>query len=631
MKEVIALFGVSYGTWSNICDMYLNLSDSSKKSYLQWFPFSKIDDADKKFLRSEKFYEKYIKTFSFVLFEKAMLRSENYLQKGDGSFRDASLVSPVLFLLLQAIGKEIFDKYISVRNENISVYYAGNYQFMRPKYKKDYDDFYKEINASLENFQYFIKTDITSFFSNINIDKLISRIEKICNSAEISFSANQLNLFKELLIYCGDGRFPIIENSVASSFLATVVYLDEVDDKLHSFILKHIPEYNDFKMIRYVDDLYILISSNCSMKELHRTYNEIRNEYSSILKSSGLTLNIKKCCIKETFEINEELKKSLYDEYFHDERRSIGTLFSGKFKEFIKNLSMELNTDSIDTETYNDIIKKNFSTSNIEFTASEIFNYFIYEDNTELCSVDTVNEIVRLIRENISFISLDPKRLTIMILKTKSDVAIKLLLCQLFEVNRNGKWNSYYTTIAIAYLVQRGFKHSDLLDIIKKQNLELYDYYKINCKGSFVKVFKEEKVNRLADYIKDDNKAKYLYFMYWCEKSKHNYMAAFAFYKNFFDRVTADMDFIVNQSKGLKRPNYKGFYKKGAFKDFYKTIDGNQDIIDMAHDLRNENPISHSSSALLDNNNTSQELNKSINDLSYLIFEYISLSSYLTK
>ena len=60
LQEVIALFGVSYDTWSSICDMYFNLSDNSKKSYLQWFPLSKINDTDKEFLRSEIFYEKEI-------------------------------------------------------------------------------------------------------------------------------------------------------------------------------------------------------------------------------------------------------------------------------------------------------------------------------------------------------------------------------------------------------------------------------------------------------------------------------------------------------------------------------------------------------------------------------------------
>ena len=161
-----SLFGVKYNTWKSVCDMYFSL-----------------------------------KTGSFVLFPPAMHQSENFLQKSDGSFRDSSLVGPAPYLMLQAVGKEIYDQYISVRPSDISVYYAGNYEHMRPKYKQDYDDFFKELNASIDEYQYFIKTDITNFFANINVDKLVAQIDKVCNSDEVSFSRTQLHLFKELLTY----------------------------------------------------------------------------------------------------------------------------------------------------------------------------------------------------------------------------------------------------------------------------------------------------------------------------------------------------------------------------------------------------------------------------------------------
>ncbi len=98
------------------------------------------------------------------MFPGIMHRSENFMQKGDGSFRDSSLVSMFLFLVLQCIGKEIYEKYISNRSSNFLVYYAGNYNKKRPRYKQDYDEFYKVLNSSIENYNYFIKTDITNFF-----------------------------------------------------------------------------------------------------------------------------------------------------------------------------------------------------------------------------------------------------------------------------------------------------------------------------------------------------------------------------------------------------------------------------------------------------------------------------------
>ena len=111
--------------------------------------------------------------------------------------------------------------------------------------------------------------------------------------------------------------------------------------------------------------------------------------------------------------------------------------------------------------------------------------------------------------------------------------------------------------------------------------------------------------------------------MYLCETKRKNYMAAFAYYKNYFDRVTADLDFVFNRNPRLKRPNYKGFYHEGAFKTFYSNVDNSDDVISKAHKLRNSNPLSHSSSELLDNDNTSDELDDNVKALSKLIYGYI--------
>ena len=127
------MFGISYDTWEKVCSMYFLLNKGSQKAYLQWFPFTKLSSADKNIISGEDFYNRHIRTASFVLFPPAMHQSENYLQKGDGSFRDSSLIGPILFLVLQSIGMEIHNHYTSIRPSDISVYYAGNYQYLRPK------------------------------------------------------------------------------------------------------------------------------------------------------------------------------------------------------------------------------------------------------------------------------------------------------------------------------------------------------------------------------------------------------------------------------------------------------------------------------------------------------------------
>lgn len=91
------MFGISYTTWKNVCEMYINLGTKNQKYFLQWFPFTKLSNTDKETLLSKKFYDTYISSGGFCQYPSMMHRSENYIQKGDGSFRDASLVSPILY------------------------------------------------------------------------------------------------------------------------------------------------------------------------------------------------------------------------------------------------------------------------------------------------------------------------------------------------------------------------------------------------------------------------------------------------------------------------------------------------------------------------------------------------------
>lgn len=622
------LFGITYETWVTVCKMYFTLKIGTKKAYLQCFPFSKLSEEDQKYIISVPFFEKYINSGAFVMFKAVMLRTENFIQKSDNSFRDASLVSPILYLILQSIGKEISLKYISERPNNIEVYYAGSYEHMRPLYKQDYDDFFKSINVDLEQYQYFIKTDISNFFSNINLDVLMRQIDIVCNCNTPQISQIHLRLYKELFAYCGDGKFPLIDNSVVSSYLASVIYLDPIDCKIYQYIEKNISVFTDFRIIRYVDDMYILVSSEKPIETLYTTYNEIRNEYSSILKEIGLTLNSIKCCIKPTYEINDELKKSLYDEYVNDKKCDIETLFKGQLLCFINDIRKELSVNHyITIEKYNNFIDKHFSSADIEFTGNEVFNYFIYENKSEFESNETVTAIVQLIEQDVSFIYIDPKRLTIMIMNTHNDSAIKIFLNQLFIRNRANKWNSYDTTIAIAYLIQSQFRHIDLLEIFKDKCPELYRYYDIFCRSSFCHLEQEKHAEKFLSIINGEKKSFFLYYMYLIEQHKNNNLAMFAYFKNFFDRITAHLAFITHYEPNAKRPNYKRYYKEGDTKKFYaqvKNVDVDN-IIQEAHILRNANPLSHASADLIDRDSPSKDIRDSIDNLNSLIDEFCQL------
>ena len=527
--------------------MYFSLRIETLKAYLQWFPFSKLTDDDKNEMSGEEFYQKYISTGGFVLFPEVMRHSENFIQKSDGSFRNSTLVSPIFYLVFQAIGKEVFNRYSSQRPVDVGVFYAGNYEFNRPRYKQDYDDFFKEINAGAEQYRYFIKTDITNFFGSINVDELIDRINEICNCAFQTISQTQLLLLKELILYCGDGYYPLIENSMASSYMATVIYLDAVDCELHEYINSKINDITAFRMIRYVDDLYILFSSdNKSIDQLIPVYNTIRNEYSSILKKHSLAINTNKCDFGETIRINEELKKSLYDEIVFGKETDIGGFFFGKLESFLREIYETLCNRGLTNEQYSKLIEKHFISEDIEYTPEEVYNYLVYENQTELRQPEVSKLLVRIIKTDVTFLSIDPKRLSVMVMQSGNDNTVKEMLNQLFNRYRVGVWNSYDTTIAIAYLIQSKFRHIDLLSVIRRNCPDLYLFYFYGCRSSFICQIRNEKRNRYLRCIGSDTKANFLFFMSICENNRFNYLGSYAYYKNFFDLQIYIQNFQLN-------------------------------------------------------------------------------------
>lgn len=623
------MFNIEYKVWENVCSAYFNLNENTKKAYLQFFPLTKLSKQDEKNLKSEKFFNDYIKNLTFVIVKECFFRTNNFLQKGDGSFRDSSLVSPILFLVLQVLGYKIYNLYEQERNENIEVYYAGDYNKMDVMYKKSYDEFYNSINSNKKDFDYYLKTDLSNFFSNINVNILVEKIDENCNKNgnKISIASSELKVLKDILEYAGFGKFPTIENSVATSFLATNVYLDEIDNYIYDYISKNINE-DCFKMIRYVDDLYILFNSNKINKNTKDFCNELRNQYSSILKKYGLALNNKKFTFTKIESIENELKKSLYSENIDIKDNSLERFPDDSFYQFITRLANILDNDYITIEEYNELINEYFFDENIEYTPIEIFNYFIYSSDIISENKNLSNSICQLIDKDISFISLDPKRLTTLVLKTKNGRAIRSLLNSLFERSRNNHWNTYDTSIAVHYLIQRGFEHPDLINVLGKNESELKNFYYYFCKNSFMKIFKNKKnkvINKLIPIItgKEKKKTYFLYLMYKVEKEKNNTLSEFNLFKNFFDRITAHLELKYSSEK-LNKPNFKKFYNKQQHCKFYNCIASSEEVLDKAHKIRNSNPLSHSTANLLEKYST-QEIKSNIENLKKLIKCYIKI------
>lgn len=622
------LFGISYKTWSQICQMYLYLSQSQQKFHLQLFPFTKLQKDEKRFIKSEKFFNQYIKNGAFLLKNENHIVIDNFLLKPDNSFRHSTVVSPLLYLVQQAIGKEIWNNFEDHRPKEIQVFYAGDYKKSQPLYKKQYDSFCKTLNIYKDNFDYFIKTDITDFFSNINLDKLIDFIDQKCNLGNKTFPQPILQVYKEFISYCGKGHFACTENSIAASFLSTIVYLEEIDTKLFDF-LSNDQDISNFMMIRYVDDLYILCSFSTKCANINYAYREIYEYYSSILRPLNLSINSNKCLFRDVQFLNEELKQSLYDERVHKIPFEVLQVFAGNIESFLDKLIDNNAWGQLTIKEYEEIFEDCLTIENFEYSPIEIFNQFTYDDKFIEQFPILRAKLIQLFSGDLNFIAYDPRRFIVLLLKTKDEQLIKRLLNVLLIKGHARTWTFYDSAIAINYLINRSFMHYDLIDVLEQNNKDLTTYVSTCCVRSFYQIKASKIVEKICFLVSSDWKTAFLYFMYCIERSKCNYLSAYAYFKNFFDRFTAILAFEINYKRGRVngKPNYKNFYDESKHKKFYEKIANSDVIIHKAHELRNHNPINHASAELIDVDIFSKEILSIINQLKSLIIDFMKFNN----
>ena len=266
------------------------------------------------------------------------------------------------------------------------------------------------------------------------------------------------------------------------------------------------------------------------------------------------------------------------------------------------------------------MIQKYFSRDDIEFTPEEVYNYLVYGSKRIQHAENVAKTIAIIARIDVSVISLDSKRLLPLLIKVKSDNAIKMVLNRLFERHRRSMWNSNDTTIAISYLLHSGFKHSDLLEILEEEAPALYSYYFRYCRLNPA-LMAGHNYRLRCSVIDQDWIANYLYFMYLARNDNANSFEAFAFYKSFFDRITADIAYKIGKDR--KNSNYEKYYQEKQLTNFYASVQGAEEIIKKAHKLRNMNPINHSSSGVIIKSERMRELSSCVKNLEKVIDTFL--------
>ncbi len=595
------MININFNDWENVCKSFFNLNGSKLESYIQWYPFSKLTENSKNIISSEKFFENFIKNGAIFKEYNTFNFPSHYSQKTSASFRNMSLVSPFVYLYIEAIGYHINQEYTR-KSKNVRCYYSGDLNENQFSYKNSYDKFFADINALSSVYDNFYKFDISNFFDAIDMNLLF----KLINEREEVLDTRSSLIYKRLLQQIGGNKFPTVENSASLSYLATYIYLDKVDYELET-VLQNEPQIESFQIIRYVDDLYIFF--NTMEDELNLVSSRIKNAVIDAYRKVKLNLNENKTKLGKSNEVNETLNAALYNHYVNKKEIDIAYFYDkyniGYFLDDLYNLAYSHNH-----ENFKKILDKYFTKEGITYSSDEVLRYLAYYEDELFQDEAIICKIKRLILTDYNFINYNINIFLRIILKTNNGDLIKFLLNELFNKE---KFNSFDVSISINYLLLRNFQHNDLMSKVKDVDSEIIDYIDRYCKQDFLKELDKEynyilNLNLKNAFSDKSSKVWYLYFLYKFHDKNGDTLEAFAYYKTYFDRIVS----LLMCYKGIsytkrKLPDYHRHYKVNNVKKDFEELNPNyykkqniDNFLSELYRLRQYNPINHSSAEIIE-------------------------------
>ncbi len=619
---------VKYETW---CECVRGLYDKPPNS-LQTFPFRR-KEGEHAWLLDKSFFEQQIKSGKVFLNPYTWLVEDSImLFKDDGHSRlNTTLISPMLLLIYTAVAKELSNLYESPQREGYYPFYGGNFKKNEFTYGYAYDQYRKTLLDNKAKYTHYKFIDISNFYPSINLPCLLEKIDAGIDSNKLSLKDKLF--ITRLLEYLGKGYFPTIDHSVASFYLATIIYLEGFDTSLHDYLETN-KKIKDFLLVRYVDDCYILVNFEESANE-HDEDEQLNSKIEEWLRPLRLAVNTKKTtsfCNVET--LDERLSLSPYDYWVNNPKRNFPQAVKlERWRYFLEELVQHSTKNGMNFETYNGIVTKIYTELKPQYPSlkkhKDIFNQVF--DASVVLHKDYIGKLKGLLENHLGVLKYSGHNLVPIILASKNKKLIDIFLRKISRENKINPsiWNS---RLSISYLLSRSFMSTDLMKDIKA-NTEMiprfYEYIEHYCCTNFAQYYTDISHTPVLKLVQNNlssnqkikpaealAKSIYLYFLYKCEYSPANYLQRYAFYKNYFDAITAV----------IAGTSVENCYKEKTLKGIYKSINGSDVVITEAHKLRNGNPLAHASSTLLDIHTAPSDIDKMISNLDKLILNLIFLS-----
>ena len=605
------MFKIRYETWKEICELIKEYSKKFGKFYFQLYPIKYSKNYDH--IMQLDYFKDNILNGRFLTEENNYNICENYEIKDDGTFRNKVLIPPILYIYYNAMVMEISKVYKMKRNSRISVRYAGNYKDKQLHYKEQYYQFIKELEEQSLKYDTFFKIDIKDFYESININKMTMLLKN-----SIAINEKEQMYFKEFINFIGNNRFPQIDGGIPSSYLATIVYLDIVDNRYYK-IIKDILNTENFKMVRYVDDLYIFFDKK--IFELNKLENRFTYEYTNLIHEYSLNVNMKKTHLKDSNLIYQDINSvSLEDEAILEEE--LNDIFSrNALESFFDNLIKATEQEGINYATYYEIIDKYFDNPNVKFYQRQIYNTIIFKNLNWFKYTKVYPKLINIISNNNDIFIHDPKRLLASILNMHSIGLIKKFLNNLYIKFENYNWTVYDSFLSMRYLLYRNFKNIKLLNIIKEKDIKLFEYIEKYIKEDWIKNIIKTSLSNINIYDKAlEESIFFIRYLSIVEHKKENYLTYQAYMKSYFDSITSNLVYKKENKKEI-------FFKKIRILEFYKNnyniTKDNEKIISDFCDSRNENPLCHSNIKIIKNKNMKKDIETESNNIIKILDEIV--------
>lgn len=581
------------------------------RSYIQWYPFSQLNNASWALLESEHYYNRFIKDGAFILSYRMRYVTRGYIQKQGATMRDSHLVAPVTYLYLLAVGVEYEKTYVEARPEMVCLY-AGDIGKREAHYRKSYKVYCDAVAHCSELYDYCIRTDVSNFYGSINVDALLSAMQDYSWNR---LAASDCLFLRGLLLYCGKGRFPVIQNHPTLSFLATKVYLSRIDLELFER-LRRMSNIASFELVRYVDDMYVFFNLDDESKLLNEQHS-IANVYSDLLRSQGLSLNQNKLSFMLAQEARNSLATVSVVDFSGDEIDSEIRFDSKQIERFLVALARSIDEGSYTHDAFQDAIAQGFSDERSTIEPMAAFRQCLFWQQSLFKDAAVINALKSVLMPGNVVLSYNTAAMVQCMLNTRDEALIKNLLNNLFRSARAGTWSGLDSLIALTYLQQRSMANQDLINCLKEVEPGLAKYCIEYCKADFTTLFPTEEEAKIILILHGDEKSKTQYIFSLFHSASGNELESAAYYRSFFDRFTS---FVNSRVLGRR---HKWLYKTSDLMKVYEQVNSSKDIINAAEKMRQDNPLIHASSKVIDSPSYKDDLVQMKRSLRKLIREYL--------